>query len=236
MYYWYNIQKLFLYMHIVIIDDEVLLSHAMKKKLDQQWYSVSIAHSLSEYRNTPFWKVDLYLVDITLGDGSGFEIIRSIRKDGKEKNIPILIISGHDDTKRKLVGFDIGADDYLVKPFDPQELIARVRKRIQDKKYHEHIDPILRYRDIAFDRSKRLVYKWNNRVSLSKKEKNILEHFMIRTWELVSKDELADTFWKNDNPFTIIENTITVTICNLRRKLGRDFDLETVRSEWYILR
>lgn len=223
-------------MHIAIIDDERILSHGIQKKLRAHDYDVSIMNSCKEFREAKLWKVDLYLVDITLWDGSGFDIVEELRNDPERKDCPILIMSWHGDIQYKLNGFEIWADDYIVKPFNPDELVVRVRKRIQDKKYHSSVPGVLKYKNIVFDRLKRTVEKDGINILLSKKEKNILEHFIIRLGELVEKNELAENFWNNDNPYNIIDNTINVTICNLRKKLGDNFDLQTISGEWYILK
>jgi len=112
-------------MHISIIDDEKLLTHKISKKLEGSGYATSSFYGYEDFMRHGDIRSQLYIVDISLRDGSGFDIIKWLR-NGKSR-APIIIISGYGDTSRITYGLDLGADDYLVKPVQPDELVARIR-------------------------------------------------------------------------------------------------------------
>jgi len=220
-------------MHIAIIDDEKILSSWIGRKLTQDWFDVTIFNSLWEYNSQIIKKVDLYIIDISLWDGSWFDIIHNLKNDSKKKNIPILLISGHSNINTKVEWLNIWADDYLVKPFNPKELLARVSALLRRKDNPVH-KTIVKYRDYLYDREKKeLYYKWNI-IPLTKKERQILEIFLQRKNSLIKKSTLINDLWW-EHSLWVTENTLNVTICNLRKKLWDDFLLITRVWEWYLL-
>lgn len=221
-------------MHIVIIDDEKILSHWINKKLKQNHYSTTVLHSYTDFKNSNIHKVDLYIIDLSLWDGSWINIIKSIRSDKKTQNVPILIISWHSNLDSKLEWLDSWADDYLVKPFESDELLARIRSllRRKDKLFNQ---TSVSYKKYLYDFNQREVFlEWKN-IPLTKKERLILEILLSRQDTLIEKDEIVEKFWSNKKN-EVTDNTINVTLCNLRKKLWDDFDLETRIWQWYILK
>ena len=220
-------------MHITIVDDEKMLSWLIQKKLEKLEYHVTVFNSYKAFCDKDTAEADLYLVDISLWDGHGFDIISKIRSQTLTKNIPILLMSGYDSISLKVEGLNIGADDYIVKPFDSEELLARIRSLT--RRSHSHIilwD--LHYWEFSFDITQRELRHKSKVIHLLKKEKQVLEIFFRSPWKLISKEEIARKIWWQ-KPTKIIENTITVTICTLRKKLGSNFKLVTKVSEGYIL-
>lgn len=220
-------------MHIVIIDDEKILSASLQKKLEQFDYTVTKIHSYRESLGLDFSSVDLCLIDVSLWDGSGLDIIHSLKSSELTKNIPILIISGHDDVSTKVNWLDTWADDYIVKPFHPDELLARIRTLL--RRSHDAVEvSSLTYKNIHFDTITREVSQKNENIDLAKKEKQILELFLVHTWKLIKKEEIIEKLWGKKSDF-VTDNTVNVTICNLRKKLGSSFKLTTKIWEGYIL-
>lgn len=220
-------------MHIIVIDDEKILSAGIEKKLLQAEYEVSVLNSYTEYLQSTIQNPDLYLVDVSLGDGSGFDIVASLRGNLKTKDIPILLMSWHDDIGTKVEWLDIWADDYIVKPFNPKELLARVRSHLRRKDIPVNKN-VLKYWDYRYDLNKKEISYKETIIPLTKKERQILEIFISQKNIFITKDSIVEKLWEKDDDGTAY-NTVNVTLCNLRKKLWNDFKLETRVWEWYIL-
>jgi len=222
-------------MHIMIIDDEKILSQQINKKLEKNGYQVKLLNSYQDFIiQKGLEEIDLFLVDISLWDGSGIDIIKSLKKWPLTHNIPIIIISWHSDINKKVQWLDAWANDYIVKPFEYQELLARVRSNLRISNPGV-TSSILEYNWLVFDTGSRTVKHNEIELMLSKKEKQILELFLSYHWECISKDTLKKMFWKWKPWVLVPENTINVTICNLRKKIWSWVEIKTVRWEWYIL-
>jgi len=221
-------------MHIIIIDDEKILSQKIEKKLIQEHYVTTLLHSYKEFENMDIRNPDLFLIDISLWDGSWFDIIKTLRSMASTKNIPILLMSWHDEISTKVEGLDIWADDYIVKPFAPDELLARIRSLLRRKHIpveNEH----LHYKQFTFNVLTRSCIKDHSEISLTKKEKQILEILLRNKNSLTKKIDFIEKLWWSSRS-VVTDNTVNVTICNLRKKLWDDFELDTVSWEWYILK
>jgi len=217
----------------MIIDDEKILSLSLQKKLEHSGYNVTVLHSYNSFLRRKITDIDLYIIDIALWDGSGFDIIKNIRSKPSWMNVPILLMSGHGNVKTKVTGLDIWADDYIVKPFHPDEMLARIRALMKRAGTTIHNWNIV-YKNISLNTSSRSVTKWWKQVDLTKKEKRIFEFFIRNQERLVTKNEIVEKLWWK-RVWTTTDNTINVTICNLRKKLWTHFKLETKLWEWYIL-
>ena len=222
-------------MKILIVDDEKILSQSIARNLEQHGYHVDIAHSFSEYKKNDPLKYSIFIVDVSLWDGDGFDIVRELR--GKlHLQVPILIISWHESISLKIEWLDIGADDYITKPFSPDELMARIRSVMRREWQSSDTSNIIRYKDISFDLWSREIKKWQDIVDFTKKEKQIVEFFLFRRGELISKRQLIQALWHTKDLDYVTDNTINVTIYKVRKKLWDDFKLETHIWEWYILK
>ena len=220
-------------MKIFILDDEEVLANTIAFALENHGYQVKVFCSYENFLKSIQEPCDLYIFDISIWDTSWFDVIREIKANNIQT--PIIIISWHYSLNYKLEGLNIWADDYLVKPFHPDELIARV-KTILRRRHPEIENTLLLYKDISFDYEKRILLQSNKEVILTKKEKQIIEFFLLRQNQLISKKTLIETIWADDSIETVTDNTINVTIYNIRTKLGKDFELETKIGEWYMLK
>lgn len=222
-------------MKVLIVDDEKILSQSIARNLEQHGYHVDIAHSFSEYKENDPLKYSIFIVDVSLWDGDGFDIVRELR--GKlHLQVPILIISWHESISLKIEWLDIGADDYITKPFSPDELMARIRSIMRREWQSSDTSNIIQYKDISFDLWSREIKKWQDIVDFTKKEKQIVEFFLFRRGELISKRQLIQALWHTKDLDYVTDNTINVTIYKVRKKLWDDFKLETHIWEWYILK
>jgi len=221
-------------MKVLIVDDEKILSSNISKKLEQSGYHTDVANSISQYKKLDPKMYGTFIIDISLGDGSGLDIVKELRNDYKI-SVPIIIISWHESTTLKIQWLDIGADDYITKPVAPDELMARIRSVMRREWQWWDTSSIKSYKDITFDLATRKVMKADVEVNFTRKEKQIVEFFLFRKNELISKRQLVQALWNTDDYDYVTDNTINVTIYKVRKKLGSDFKLETKIGEGYIL-
>lgn len=222
-------------MHISLIDDEKLLANKISKKLQLSWYIVDAFYSFQEFMHRWFYEdiSDLYIIDISLWDGSWYEIIKELR-NRKKTNKPIIVISWFWEVDKKLFGFNIGIDDYITKPFSPDELIARIKALL--RRSNENLNnKEIRYKGIYFDILSNEVFL-NGEVFtfLNKKEKIILTYFLKNLWKLVEKESFIKVIWWHRST-DVTNNTINATLSKLRKKLWDNFPLQTIPHIWYIL-
>jgi len=170
---------------------------------------------------------------VILPDLDGFSVCRRLR--AMRSSVPVLMLTARDSIEDRVLGLDCGADDYLVKPFDPRELLARVRALLRREPVQR--DPVLRVADIEVDTSSRLVRRGQRDIVLTLREYAILELFLRNRNRVLSRDEIAKHVWAFD--FTAMSNIIDVYVANLRRKLCDDAEprlFRTVRGIGYLLR
>jgi DNA-binding response OmpR family regulator len=223
-------------MKILIIDDDCMLLEQLKKTLEGERYIIKTAgdgeDALKKLLESSF---DLVVLDIMMPGLDGLSVLQEARLNGVET--PILMLSAKGDTDDRVRGLDLGADDYLGKPFSLSELLARVRALLRRK--GGAADPVLRAGDLALDTVTRRITKAGVPVELTPKEFAILEFLMYNRNRAVSRTNLAEHVWKDDfDPFDM-SNFMNVHIKNLRQKIGddaREGILRTVRGVGYMLR
>jgi DNA-binding response OmpR family regulator len=221
-------------MRILLVEDETALGTLLKHGLEEQGYAVDVAadgeDALAFTATEPY---DLVVLDVMLPDLDGFSVCRRLRSDGA--NMPVLMLTALDSIEDRVAGLDSGADDYLPKPFDPRELLARVRALLRREQSSR--DPKLRLADIELDTGSQEVRRGERAIELTKREYAILELFLRNANRVLSRDEIAQHIWAFD--FSAMSNVIDVYIGNLRRKLGDNTEprlLRTVRGSGYLLR
>ncbi len=219
-------------MHITIIDDEKILATKIMKKLEIEWYATSVFYSYNEFMSNPDTTSQLYIIDISLWDGNGFDIVEWLRTTVKT-NVPILIMSGYGDSEKIIYGLNIWADDYLTKPFVPDELIARVRALL--RRPNEIVEKSeLKFKSIVFDKKTREVRVNNQKIYLTQKESILLEYLLEEKDRIISREKLITYVWWGDRMDEVTDNTINVTISKLRRKIWEDFSLKMMYGHGYI--
>ena len=216
-------------MKILLIEDDhaigsALLSHLKIMNHAVDWVQ-SKAHAFEAILNkqAPY---DLILVDIGLPDGKGLEVIKYLRD--KDNKVPIIVVSAYDKIKNKLEGLDQGADDYITKPFDIDELDARIRALTRRAK--GVTSPILRLNDIVLDPARQSVKHLGNEISIGPKEFAILKILMEKPGHIFSKSKLENKLYDWDSE--VLSNTIEVHIHGLRKVLGKDM-IKTIRNVGY---
>lgn len=221
-------------MIISILEDEVLLAKNISKKLTRSGYVVNIYNTVESFKDNFDEKTHLFIIDITLTDGTGFEAIDWIRNK-KRHHSPVIITSWYNDIDNKIFGLHIGADDYLPKPFEPDELLARIKALIR-RSFHISSGNELSYKNYVYNVDNKRMFHDGIEINLSRKEQALVEYFMVNQGKLISKNVLVTSIWGAQDSLGINDNTINVTIARLRRKLWENFNLATVVGNGYSLK
>lgn len=221
-------------MRILLTEDEKNLARITKRGLEEAGYIVEVAHDGEEglyiAENIP---TDIIVLDIMLPKIDGLTILRRIRKKGVKT--PVLLLTAMDDTSDKINGLDAGADDYLTKPFDFSELLARIRALLRRKS--ESKEALIQIAELKINTSSHEVERAGKAISLSSKEYAILEYLAYNKNSVISRAQLIDHVY-NEN-FDCDSNIIDVYINFLRNKIDKGFKnnlIHTVRGAGYMLR
>jgi len=219
---------------ILVVEDDPKTARFLKQGLEEEGHAVDLAADGEEgsYLGhlNPY---DLILLDIQLPKRNGLQLSAELRREGVET--PILMLTGRDSTPDVVRGLNAGADDYLTKPFDFDELLARVNALTRRRT--GPATGVLRFGDLQLDRLKRQVRRGAHLIDLSPREFRLLEYFMLHPEEVVTRVQLLEKVW--DMSFDPETNVVDAHISNLRKKLGQFSDprlLHTVRGAGYVLR
>jgi len=219
-------------MNIVIVEDNKLFASNISKKINRSWYNTFVFNSCQNFINSNVFMPNLYIIDVWLPDWTGLDIVRFLRNE-KKSSVPILIMSCLGTVRDKVSWLNFWADDYIIKPFSPDEFIARIKALL--RRPIKMNNNILKYNKIKFDTAtKDILLSWE-KLHLPNKEKLILELFILNKGELVTKSRLIDVVWHNE-VVSVSDNTINATLSKLRKKLWGSFNLDTHINEGYILK
>ncbi|SJM94188.1 DNA-binding response regulator in two-component regulatory system with PhoQ [Crenothrix polyspora] len=218
-------------MRILIVEDEVTLAKQIDKYLSDKGFAVDVANTGSEgYFMGKEYPIDAAVIDIGLPDFSGIELIKRLRKDSVV--VPILILTARSRWQEKVEGLEAGADDYLVKPFHYEELLARLNALLRRSMGLSH--PVLTHDNIALDTVTQEVLVSGEKLELTAFEYKVLEYLMFHKGQLISKSVLTAHIY--DEEFDRDSNVIEVFIGRLRKKLDPDGSrkpIETLRGRGY---
>ena len=217
-------------MRVLIVEDDEILRGAVETGLAMNGFTVDAVDTLEDARAAlSAWPYDAVVLDIALPDGSGFDLLKEWRTSGAAT--PVLMLTARNATRDRIHGLDLGADDYLGKPFDLDELAARVRAIA--RRAHGRAAPVLAWRDVTLDPAARTVCKAGEAVPLSRREFAVLRALMEQPEHVRSRAQLEDSLygWQEE----VGSNAIDVHVHKLRTKLGREM-IETVRGEGYRMR
>lgn len=221
-------------MKISIIEDEKILASRTAIKLKRNWFSVEIFNSYNDFQKNYSYNADLYIIDISLWDWSWFDIIKWLRENKKSES-PIIITSWYNDDEKKIYWLNIWADDYLAKPYSPDELLARIRALIRRSYKITNSSKNIIYKDINYDISRKELTKNWEIIYLTASELKLVELMILNIWKLVEKNKVISSVWWWYNPIDVSDNTINVTISRVRKKLWKEFKFKTLINKWYIL-
>ncbi len=202
-------------MRILVVEDNQKLAGYIRKALRQKSYAVDCVYDgEAGEKRTIFGDYDLMILDIMLPKKDGFSVCKSLRK--QNINIPIIMLTAKGEIDDKVEGLDSGADDYLVKPFELKELLARVRALL--RRPLEKSEEILKAKDISIDNSKHTITQNNKTLSLTLKEYAVLEYLIRNKGQVVSREQILDHCW--DWAFDYFSNVVDVYIKQLRKKIN----------------
>ncbi len=221
--------------HILLVEDEVKLAKFVELELGFEGYQVSVANDgLSGLTMARESQPDLILLDWMLPGMTGLEICRRLRSTGDK--VPIILLTAKDEVSDRVAGLDAGADDYVVKPFSVEELLARVRARIRRTSEESDAD-ILQFEDLKLNRSTREVNRDSRAIELTAKEFDLLEYLLGHPRQVITRDRILEEVWGYD--FMGDSNIIEVYVRYLRLKLEANNEkrlIQTVRGVGYVLR
>lgn len=222
-------------MKILIVEDEPQLQEVIRRTLEKERYVVESAGSLAEaLEKTGVYDYECILLDIMLPDGSGLTLLEELKKLRKKENV--IIISAKDSIEDKIAGLDLGADDYLAKPFHIAELVARVRSVI--RRSHRDGENTIQVGNVILYPDNFKVEVAGSPVELSRKEYDILHYFLNRPGRLVNKSTLAESVWGDHIDQVDNYDFMYAQMKNLRKKLsdaGADIEIKAVYGAGYKL-
>ena len=206
---------------ILVVDDEEDLCEILQFNLETEGYLVDVAYSAEEALKKNIADYNLLLLDVMMGEMSGFKMARLLNEDPKTASIPVIFLTAKDSETDRLTGFNIGADDYISKPFSIREVIARVKaviRRADSKK----TDPVpvqkLSYEKLEMDLSNKKVILEGEEIPFTKKEFEILKLLLENRNRVFSRDEMLSRVWSEE--VIVLDRTIDVNINRLRKKIG----------------
>lgn len=220
--------------NILVVEDEVKLAQFIELELSYEDYKVSVANDgLTGLTMARDLDPDLIILDWLMPGLTGLEVCRRLRTTGSK--IPIILLTAKDEVGDRVAGLDAGADDYVVKPFSIEELLARVRAHL--RRNQEEETDVLRFEDLSLNRQTREVFRSSRAIELTAKEFDLLEYLISHPRQVITRDRILEQVWGYD--FMGDSNIIEVYVRYLRLKLEANEEkrlIHTVRGVGYVLR
>ncbi|PVX53423.1 response regulator [Hallella colorans] len=205
---------------ILVVDDEMDLCEILKFNLETEGYRVETANSAEEALTLDIPSFDLLLLDVMMEGMSGFSLAKQLKVDPKTADIPIIFLTARDTENDTITGFNLGADDYISKPFSIREVLVRVRAVIRRTDERERPQPtVLRYQGLEMNLDKKTVTVDGEPVAFTKTEFELLRFLLNEKGRVFSRQELIDRIWPKD--VLVLDRTVDVNITRLRKKIGR---------------
>ena len=212
-------------MRILLVEDDVAIAQSLKEGLEDEAYAVDVVHDGDEgYRTATADEYDVIILDVMLPEMNGYEVCRVLRQDGNQT--PILMLTARDAERDIVEGLDMGADDYLAKPFSFEVLLARLRALL--RRPNEKLEEVLRVGDLTLDPSLKKVTRAAQEISLTAKEYAVLEYLMRNAGKVLSKEQIISHVWDFDAD--VLPNNVELFIMFLRRKIDKPFDAKLIHT------
>jgi two-component system OmpR family response regulator len=212
---------------ILLLEDNADLADAITSRLKSKDFVVDITSNIQAAESAlAVGSFDLALFDLSLPDGNSLALLQKLRRQGK--TIPVIIITARDQISDRITGLEAGADDYLVKPFDLDEMIARIHTIM--RRYEGNPNPVIKFGNIQIDQSGHRVFVSNVEVELTAKEWAVVQKLSSQPGHIFSKEQMEATLYNFDSE--VGSNTLEVYVSRIRKKLGKDH-IETVRGLGY---
>lgn len=206
---------------ILVVDDEQDLCEILKFNLETEGYVVETANSAEEAMTMDISSFNLLLLDVMMGEMSGFAMAKKLKENPTTANIPIIFLTARDTENDTVTGFNLGADDYISKPFSIREVLVRIRAVIRrTNETDDHTEPkILKYQGLEMDLDRKKVLIDGEDIPFTKTEFELLHLFLSEKGHVFSRQELIDKIWPKD--VLVLDRTVDVNITRLRKKIGR---------------
>lgn len=221
-------------MNIFLLEDDEAIGLALSYSLENEGYSVTLCKNVKDALNTIDNDFSLYILDLTLPDGSGYEVCKKIKEKG---DLPVIFLTAYDDEANVVMGLELGGDDYITKPFRLKELLARI-KTVLRRYNKDTADGILKISDIKINMNEAKVYKGAQEIILTAMEYRLLLIFINNRGTVLTRQRLLEDIWDVAGDF-VNDNTLTVYIKRLRDKIednpAEPKIIKTVRGLGYIL-
>lgn len=202
---------------ILIVDDEKDLCEILQFNLESEGYSVDVAHSGEEALKKPLEEFSLILLDVMMGGISGFKTANIIRKE-RRLDVPVIFLTAKNGENDVLTGFNLGADDYIAKPFSIKEVAARIRAILKRGTVQRDERGKVEFNDLVVDVSKMILSVGGENINVTRKEFEILALLMKNQGHYISRDEILSRIWDDD--VIVTERNVDVNIARLRKKIG----------------
>ena len=205
---------------ILVVDDEQDLCEILKFNLETEGYEVETVNSAEEAIVLDIPSYDLLLLDVMMGEMSGFALAKKLKADERTSNIPIIFLTARDTENDTVTGFNLGADDYISKPFSIREVLVRIRAvlRRTTPQQEEGGKNILKFQGLVLDLDKKTVTIEGEPVAFTKTEFEILHTLLDERGRVFSRQELINRVWPSD--VLVLDRTVDVNITRLRKKIG----------------
>lgn len=204
--------------HILVVDDEEDLCEILKFNLENENYIVDTAYSAEEALKLDLTKYDLILLDVMMGEISGFKMANILKKDKKTAGIPIIFATAKDTENDICTGLNIGADDYIAKPYSIKEVLLRVKAVLRRSHKEAKTDNNIIFNTLVLYTDKKQVEIDGELVPLTKKEFEILQILLQNRGKVFSREDLLEKVWKDE--VYVLDRTVDVNITRLRKKIG----------------
>lgn len=222
-------------MQIFVLEDDSAIGMGLTYSLENEGYSVTLAKDVKFAMNIiDEEKFALYILDLTLPDGSGYDVCKKIKEIG---DLPVIFLTAYDDEVNVVMGFEMGADDYISKPFRVKELLVRIKSVL--RRYNKDFnDGIVKIRDLVIYTNEAKVYKNGAEIILTAMEYRLLLILLNNRGRVLSRNQLLENIWDIDGDF-VEDNTLTVYIKRLRDKIEEEPTkpdiIKTVRGLGYVI-
>lgn len=222
-------------MDIFLLEDDEAIGIGLTYSLENEGYNVTLAKSVKEAEKIiDEKKFSLYILDLTLPDGSGYDVCKKIKAKG---DLPVIFLTAYDDEVNVIMGFELGADDYISKPFRVKELMLRI-KSVMRRYSNEPSDGIIKINNLKINTNEAKVYKNNEEIILTAMEYRLLLILLSNRGKVLSRTALLENIWDVAGDF-VEDNTLTVYIKRLRDKIEEDPAkpefIKTVRGLGYVI-
>lgn len=222
-------------MKIFVLEDDSAIGMGLSYSLENEGYTVTLAKTVSDALNIIEKETfSLYILDLTLPDGNGYDVCKKIKEKG---DLPVIFLTAYDDEVNVVMGFELGADDYISKPFRLKELLVRIKSVL--RRYNkDSADGIIKIKELTINTNEAKVYKNGAEIVLTAMEYRLLLILLNNRGTVLSRAKLLENIWDIDSTF-VEDNTLTVYIKRLRDKIEEDIAnpvyIKTVRGLGYVI-